>query len=280
MESPEPPIGIVAGAGRMPVVTARGIRAAGRRIACVGLSGCYDKDLPDYCDLFGRSAPFHIGRWIKLLSRWQAREAVLIGRVEKTRMYDSLRVVRQFPDWRLARLWYRTIRHDKRPAAVLTAIANEFSGCGIELIDTTRYMPELLAEPGIMTRRKPTGAQLADIDFAWPIVKDINRLDIGQAVAVKERDIIAVEAMEGTDAMIRRAGDLCRPGGWTLIKTAKANHDMRLDVPTVGKTTVELLHQCGGRCLVVEAGKVIIADKDECLALADKLGIAVVGRSA
>lgn len=263
----------------MPVVTAQGIRAAGRRVACVGLSGCYDKDLPDYCDLFGRSGAFHLGRWIKLLRRWSAAEAVLIGRVEKTRMYDPLRVVRQFPNWRLARLWYRTIRHDKRPASLLTAIANEFSGCGIELIDTTRYMPQLLAESGNMTRRKPTSAQLADMDFAWPIVKELNRLDIGQAVAVKECDVIAVEAIEGTDAMIRRAGELCRPGGWTLIKTAKTNHDMRLDVPTVGSTTIELLHQHGGRCLVVEAGKVIIADKPQCLALADKLGIAVVGRT-
>ena len=128
-----------------------------------------------------------------------------------------------------------------------------------------------------MTRRQPSAEALADIAFAWPIVRRLTELDIGQAVAVKEREVIAVEAIEGTDAMIRRAGELCRRGRWTLLKAAKAEHDLRFDVPTVGPATIEQLHQAGGRCLALEAGKVIMADKEELLALADRYRIAVIG---
>jgi DUF1009 family protein len=262
------------------MITAQGIRDTGRQVACVGLNGWYNKDLPQMCDFFAVSSSLRLGRWIKLLHRWHVNEAVLIGRVDKTRMYEPLRFLRQIPDWRLLQLWYRILQYDNRPATILTGVADLLSSKGIELIDTSQYMPQLLATEGVMTRCQPTRMQLADMEFAWPIVKELNRLDIGQAVAVKERDTIAVEAIEGTNAMIRRAGELCRSGNWTLIKTAKANHDMRLDVPTVGPTTIELLHKHGGRCLVLEAGKVIITDKDQCLKLADKLGIAIVGRSA
>jgi DUF1009 family protein len=276
-----PPIGIIAGQGRLPVHIAEGIRAAGRRVACVGFAGMYDDDLPQYCDLFAKSAVLRPGRWIYLLRRWRVREAVLIGRVNKSKvMYDPLRAVRQFPDWRLAKLWYRTLRHDKRPTRVLTALADELAGEGIELIDSTRYIPQLLADVGVLTRRQPTREQLSDIDFGWPIVKQLNRMDIGQSVAIKEREIIAVEAIEGTNELIRRAGTHCRVGGWTLIKTAKANHDMRLDVPTVGPTTLELMHEHGGTCMVLECGKVILAEKPRFLELADKLKIAVIGHRA
>ena len=272
------PIGLIAGQGRLPVLTAEGIRAAGRRVACVGLAGQYDPELPALCDLFGRSGIIRLGTWIRLLHRFEVSQAVLIGRVSKTRMYDPLRLVRQLPDWRMAKLWYRSVRHDRRSRAIFAAVTEVLGNEGIELIDTTRYIPECLADAGVLTRRQPSGGQLADIEFAWPIVRRLTELDIGQAVAVKEREVIAVEAMEGTDALIRRAGELCRRGAWTLIKAAKAEHDMRFDVPTVGPATIEQMHQFGGKCLALEAGKVIVADKTEFLALADRYGIVVLGR--
>jgi len=138
----EAPIGLIAGQGRLPVHIADGIRAAGRRVACVGLLGQYADDLPRHCDLFATSAVLRPGRWIRLLRRWRASEAVLIGRVSKSQMmYDPLRLLRQIPDWRLAKLWYRTLRHDKRPTRVLTGVADMLAGEGIELIDSTRYIP-------------------------------------------------------------------------------------------------------------------------------------------
>jgi DUF1009 family protein len=139
------------------------------------------------------------------------------------------------------------------------------------------YCREHLAGEGKMTRTAPSAEAAADAEFGFRIARSSAQLDIGQALAVKERDIIAVEAMEGTDAMIERAGQLCRRGGWTLVKVARPEQDMRFDVPAVGVNTIEQLHKCRGVCLVVEAEKTLLLDKPQTLALADKYGIAVIG---
>jgi UDP-2,3-diacylglucosamine hydrolase len=273
----ETPIGLIAGQGRLPVLTAEGIRAAGRRVACVGLRDQFDGELPTRCDLFRPAGIIQLGKWIRTFRGWGVSEAVMVGRVKKLRMYDPLRLVRQLPDWRAAKLWYRTLRHDKRNDALLGAVADELADAGITLIDSTQYIPQQLADPGVMTRTRPTAAQQADIDFGLPIARQMGHLDVGQSIAVKDRDVIAVEAIEGTAAMIRRAGELCRAGKWTVIKLAKPNQDMRFDVPTVGLNTIEQMKACGASCLAVEAGKVILLDKEKLIEAADRAGIAVVG---
>ena len=128
-----------------------------------------------------------------------------------------------------------------------------------------------------MTARRPTDSQQADIAFAAPLVRRLAEADIGQSLAVRDREVIAVEAIEGTDRMIERAGQLCPSGGWVLLKVAKAHQDMRMDVPTVGPRTIEKLHAAGGGCLAVQAGKVLIADREQTIALAEKMKISVVG---
>ena len=128
-----------------------------------------------------------------------------------------------------------------------------------------------------MTRREPSEGVLGDIEFGWGIVKQMGELDIGQAIAVKEKEVIAVEAIEGTDRMIERAGKLCRSGGWTLIKTAKPNQDMRFDVPTIGMETIENLKRNGAVCVAVEAKKTLLIDLPETVKLAEKYRIAIVG---
>ena len=128
-----------------------------------------------------------------------------------------------------------------------------------------------------MGRHQPTGAQRADIDFGWRLLERIVELDVGQAMAVREHDVIAVEAMEGTDALIDRAGELCRARSWTLLKTAKATHDMRADVPAIGVQTIERLKRSGSTCLAVGAGRVILIDKPAVLEAADRARVAVVG---
>ncbi|HEX7010552.1 MAG TPA: UDP-2,3-diacylglucosamine diphosphatase LpxI [Phycisphaeraceae bacterium] len=271
------PVGLIAGEGQLPILEAQGIRAAGHPVACVGLSDQYVPELPAHCDYFAEAGIIRIGRWVRLLRRWGARQAVLIGRVRKAKMYQPLRVIRQMPDWRAARLWYRVLRHDRRSQALLAAVADELARNGIELIDTTRYIPEHLAVEGVMTRCQPTPRQWEDIHFAWPILMRMNDLDIGQAIAVKDRDVIAVEAMEGTDEMIQRAGQLCRQGGWILVKGAREDKDLRFDVPTVGLATIENLRRAGGSCLVLAAGRVILAQRPSVLEAADRAGIAVVG---
>ena len=216
--------------------------------------------------------------WGKLLRKLEVNHAIMVGRVDKARfMYNPLAIVRNLPDWRTLKVWFTRLRHDRRSHAVLAAIADELSLSGVHLIDSTAPITESLAEPGIMTRRQPSTEQRGDIAFAWPLLVQTLRLDIGQAVAVRNRDIIAVEAVEGTDRMIERTGDLCRAIGWTLCKGARAGHDRRSDVPTIGTRTIENLYKAGGRCLALAAGDVIMVDKTEVLDLADRLGIAIVG---
>lgn len=261
----------------MPVMIAQGVRAAGRRVACVGLRDQFDRDLPGYCDFFGSAGIIRLGRWIAMLRKWGVCELVIVGKVEKARMYDPLRLIRQMPDWRAAKVWYGVVKKDRRSAKILTAVAEELARHGLTVIDSTKYIPDSLAPEGVLTKRPPSAGQLADIEFAMPIVTRLNELDIGQAVTVKDCEVIAVEAIEGTDALIRRTGELCRSRGWTLVKTSKPSHDMRFDVPTVGPTTIDSLDKAGGGCLVLQAGRVIIADRPAFIEAADRARIVVVG---
>jgi len=274
-----PPIGLIAGQGLLPILTSRGIRAAGREVACVGLAGEFDPALPATCDHFGTAGLARLGRWIRLLERWQVREAVMVGRVRKAGMYQPGALWRRMPDFRAARLWLGTLRGDRRNDRLLGAVADELESAGITLIDSTRYIPDHLADPGPMTRRRPGAGTRGDIAFGWPIVMRLGEMDIGQAIAVKDGEVIAVEAIEGTDEMIRRAGELCPKGGWTLLKTAKPAQDLRFDVPTVGRRTIENLAAARAGCLAVEAGRVILLEKPELIEAAHRAGLAVVGVS-
>lgn len=271
------PLGLIAGEGEFPLLVARGARAAGRPVICAALSGSAWPQLQSECDRFKWVGVLRLGQWMRLLAHHGCREAVMVGRVRKAQMYRRWRYFHYLPDWRTIQLYFTVLRRDKRDHAVLEAVAGELAREGITLIDSTRYCEEHLSTPGVMTRREPTPAQWEDIRFGWELCRTIGRLDIGQALAVIDKDVIAVEAMEGTDAMIERAGRYCRSGKWTLIKVANAKQDMRMDVPTVGNTTIEKLAAAGAGCLVLEVGKTIILEKPKVMELADRLGIAVVG---
>ena len=271
------PIGLIAGQGQLPVIVARGIRASGRRVSCIGLRDQFVPELPALCDDFAEAGVVQLGRWLRLSRRFGVTEAVMVGRVAKARMHDPFRLFRQLPDWRAVNLWYRKLRHDRRSATLLTVLAEDLAKEGLVLIDSTTYIPDHMASEGAMTKRQPTDEQRGDIDFGWPLLKQVGSLDIGQAIAVREKDVIAVEAVEGTDRMIARAGELCRRKGWTLLKTARPGHDMRADVPTIGVSTIESMHKAGGGCIAVGVGRVILVDRPAVLAAADRLGVAVVG---
>lgn len=202
----------------------------------------------------------------------------MVGGVRKARMHDPLRVFRHLPDLRAAWLWYRRLRHDRRNHAVLAAVADELAACGVPLMDSTTFIQEHLATSGIMGRVQPTEDARADVEFGWPLLLQLVELDVGQSMAVRDRDVIAVEAIEGTDAMIDRTRTLCRAKGWTLCKTAKAGHDRRADVPTIGVATIERVAAAGCRCVVLGAGQVILVDRPAVIAAADRLGVAIVGR--
>jgi DUF1009 family protein len=203
----------------------------------------------------------------------------MVGRVAKPRLFTPWRIVRYLPDWRALRIYYWRLRYrNKQNDTLLNALAEELASGGITLENSTMYCREHLATAGVMTKAWPAPSVESDIEFGWKIVKKLAEMDIGQAIAVKEREVLTVEAIEGTAEMIERAGRLCKSGGWTLIKASKPNQDMRFDVPCVGPDTIRTLAKNGGKCLVVEADKTIIIDKPETIKLADELGIAILGR--
>ena len=271
-------LGLIAGQGRLPFLVADGARAAGVRVVCVGLADQAEGELAGHVDVFRWVPIARPGRWIKYLRAEGVRGTIMVGRVAKRRIYTPRRIWQYRPDWRAFRLWYGRLRHmDKRNDSLLAALADELASGGIILEDSTQYCREHLAREGVMTKRQPSESVRRDIEFGWKIVKQMGGLDIGQAVAVKEQEVIAVEAIEGTDRMIERAGQLCRAGGWTLIKTAKPGQDMRFDVPTIGEATIENLKRNGAACVAVEAGQTLMLDMPKVIALADKCKIAVVG---
>jgi len=271
-------IGLIAGQGRLPFMIASGAKKAGLKVVCVGLDGSVDPDLADLVDVFFKGAVARPGGWMRKLRKHGVTTTIMVGAVAKTRLFDPFKIIKNLPDWRAIRIWYWRLRKlDKRNDTVLNAIAEELASGNIILEDSTMYCKEHLATEGVMTKCQPPASVAEDIEFGWEIVKKIGELDIGQAVVVKEKEVIAVEAIEGTARMLERAAELCKKGGWTLIKTAKPDQDLRFDVPCIGADTIKSLAENGGKCIVVEKGKTIILDKPETLELADKLNIPIVG---
>jgi len=274
---PPTPLGLIAATGRVPVLVARGMKEAGHPVHCVTLAGQHDEELPRYCDSMRPVAALGIGSWIRKLRRRGVSHAVLVGRVDKAALLHSwINAIRNVPDM-LTLSIYLKLRADRRSHRVLASVAETLAERGILLIDSTAHIPDQLATEGVMTRCPPSGAQRADIEFGWRLLREMLRLDIGQAIAVHKQDVVSVEAVEGTDRMIARTGELCKSRGWTLMKAARAGHDRRADVPTVGPTTIRNVHEAGGRCVALAADDVIVVDKNETIALANELGVAIVG---
>jgi DUF1009 family protein len=272
-------LGIIAGAGRFPYLVIDGAKRAGCHVTVVGLRGFADAQLAEKADAFRWAGLARIGRWVRILRRHGAREVILAGSVKKASMFGRFAILRLLPDWTALRIWLFGLP-DKRNDTVLAAVADEFAKHGITMKECVHYSMEHLAPEGVLTRRPPTAAQLKDVEFGWRIAKEIGRLDIGQGIAVKDTEVIAVEAIEGTDRMIERAGQLCPQGGWTLVKVAKPHQDMRFDVPTVGPETIAQLKTHGAKMLAIEASKTFIIDREKMLADADAAGIVVISHTS
>ncbi len=277
MSAEKPILGMIAGNGILPIIAARGARAAGYRVCCVGLRDQFVPDLPHECDEFSVAGMARVGRWIRLLKKWGAEETVMVGGVEKTTMHKPFSVLRLMPDLTGLLLWYRRLRHDRRDATVLAAIADELLKSGVQLIDSTTYIQEHLAGIGTLGNVEPSTKQLADIAFGWPLLTQSAGLHIGQSIAVREGDVLAVEAIEGTAALIERAGVLCKKKGWTLLKTAAQDHDMRADVPSIGTKTIEQVAHAGCTCIAVGHKRVLLLDLPAVLEAANKAGVAIIG---
>lgn len=270
------PIGLLAGSGRFPILFAEAAKRQGLPVACVGLKYEAPELLASLCDSFEVVGVSKLGWMIRSFKRRGVRKVVMAGKVTKSVMYTPGRILQLTPDLRMMRFWYGRLKADKRDDSILLGVIAEFECDGISFASALDYCPELLVNAGILTRRKPTSAEWKDITFGWNLAKEMGRLDVGQSVAVKEQAALAVEAIEGTDRCIERAGQLCRAGGWTMVKVAKPQQDMRFDVPTIGTATIDNLSRAGARVLAIEAGKTIVIDQPDVVALADKHGLSIV----
>jgi DUF1009 family protein len=271
-------LGLIAGEGRLPFIVADGAKKAGLKVICVGLADTAETSLADEVHIFYRVAIARPGAWIRKLKKHGVTRTIIVGRVSKGRLFTPWRILRYMPDWRAFRIYYWRLRNkNKLTDSLLCALADELASGGIILENSIMYCKEHLATAGTMTVNPLHPSIKGDIEFGWEIVKKLGELDIGQAIAVKEKEVIAIEAIEGTAEMIKRAGKLCKSGGWTLIKASKPQQDMRFDVPCIGPDTIRSLAENGSKCLVVETNKTIMIDKPDTIKLANQLGITIFG---
>jgi DUF1009 family protein len=271
-------VGILAGWGRYPVVIAEALRAQGYEVCCLGVKGHADPALAELSNDFGWVGLAKIGQAIRFFRKRGVHHVTMAGKIHKFLLFQPWVWFKHLPDWRAVRAFYPhfvTTKKDRRDDTLLLTVIEEFARDGITFAPATDFLPELLVNLGQLTKRGPTKLEAKDIEFGWTMAKEMGRLDIGQSVTVKGRATLAVEAIEGTDECIRRAGKLCAPG-FTVIKVAKPKQDMRFDVPTIGVGTLETMVQSGATCLAVEAGRTIIIDQPDVIRFADRHKLSIV----
>ena len=273
------PIGLLAGAGRFPILFAIKARELGIPVICIGVAGMADPALRDVCHEFHWLRRLSMGTVLRHFRRNGVKRWTMAGKYYKTVLFQPWRWLRLLPDWRAARFLVSRLRGDNADDSLLLGVIAEFDRYGYTCVSALELCPELLVKEGQLSRRPPSASELLDIEFGWKLAREMGRIDIGQSVMIRERACLAVEAIEGTDRCIERAGELCRKAGFVVVKVAKPGQDMRFDVPTVGPETIETMHRSGATALAIEAEKTIVIDEAATLALADKYRMAVVARA-
>lgn len=272
MSGPPERIGLIAGGGRFPLVFAETARRRGVEIVAVAHRGETDPGLERVVDEVTWIDPGELEAIVQTFKRARVRRAVMAGGLVKARLFRALR-----PDARalamLARLG--TVRDD----LVLRAVADELASEGIEVVDSTLFLDDIVPAAGVLGCRSPSPAEWNDIRLGFRVAKAIGQFDIGQSVAVRDGSVVAVEGVEGTDATIRRAGELAH-GEIVVVKVCKPTQDTRFDLPAVGPGTVAGLAAVRGRALAVEAGRTVMLDRAEMIRRADAAGVALVAVDA
>jgi len=266
-----PALGIVAGQGSLPLELARAARRSGRRVVAVAFEELADRGLDAEVDECTWLQLGEIRRILDVLSGSGVREAVLAGNVPKLHLYDE---VEDHSADETARAIVEGL-DDRRDLSVLGAVADAFAARGICLLPQLELIPELAAPMGPLSSIEATPHQLEDLRFAWPIARELARLDIGQTLVVREKAILAVEAIDGTDATLRRGGELGR-GGASAVKVARPSQDPRFELPVIGPSTVDALAAAGIGAMVVEAGRTIVLEPDATAAKAEAHGVVLL----
>lgn len=269
----EKKIGLIAGAGIYPLSFAGEAKKLGYKVYTVAFRSITDRQIEECSE---KTEYFKLGQFnapIKFFSRSNVREIVMAGNVPHISIFGNLR-----PDLRAAKLLFKL--RSKKANAILNAISEELKKDGLELINSATFLENLLPGPGPLTKARPSKKQVDDIEFGWRVARQTADMDIGLTVVVKEKAVICVEALEGTDKCIRRAGEIFRenaqvPEGFSVVKVARPRQDMRFDLPVVGPGTIESMISSGAEALAIEAGKTLILEKEKFLKMADEARISV-----
>ncbi len=262
-------LGLIAGNGRFPFLTAAGARRAGRRVVALALREETAPELEREVDEMHWISLGQLGKAIDILQRAGAREAVMAGQVQHKQLFSDI-----VPDLKLVGLLARLAF--RNTDSLIGAVADALSREGITLIPSIAFLEDQLATKGPMTRRKPDGEQQKDVAYGESVARTLARMDLGQSAVVKERAAVALEAMEGTDETIRRAGRIAGPGT-TVVKVSKPKQDLRFDVPVVGLGTLDAMREAGAAVLAVDASRTLLIDRPAFLERADAERVAVIG---
>ena len=267
-------IGLIAGNGRFPFLVLQGARSLGHTVTVIAVKEEAFPDLEPAARDAGADLHWvslgHLGKAIKILKAAGVSEAVMAGQVKHAKIFSGI-----IPD--LTLLSVLTRLKARNTDALISAVADVMRGEGIDLLDSTTFLAPLLAGDGTLTARAPNDEERADIEFGYPVADTIARLDIGQTIVVKHKAVVAVEAMEGTDEVISRAGHLAGPGV-SVVKVAKPKQDMRFDVPVIGIATIQVMRIAGATALSIDAGRTLVLDGDHVFTSANEAGISIVGR--
>jgi len=266
------PLGLIAGNGRFPFLVAAAGRRAGRRVVAVAINEETDPALEREVDEIHWVSLGQLGRCIDALKTGGVREAVMAGQVKHRQIFAGI-----VPDLKMMGVLARLAV--KSTDSLIGAVAEALGRDGITLLPSTALLQDQLATPGVMTRRRPSSDELKDVEYGREVARALAGFDVGQTVVVKDRAAVAVEAMEGTDEAIRRAGRIAGPG-CTVVKVAKPRQDVRFDVPVVGPGTVTAMREAGATTLALQAGATLLLDRADLLAEADRAQVALWGFEA
>ena len=262
-------IGLIAGNGRFPIIFADNARKLGYHVSAVAHEGETDPELERHVDRIQWIKIGQLGKLIRAFKDDGIQRAVMLGGIKKTHVFTTVR-----PDFRTLALAARVALW--KDDDILREFAAELEGEGIAICESTFGLEGILVEEGALTSRTPTKKEWDDIRYGWQVAEAIGRLDIGQCVVIKDKVVVAVEAVEGTDGAIKRGGELAKDGA-VVVKRCKPQQDLRFDLPAIGPRTIEIMVSVGAMVLAVEAGRTVMLDRDLLLEKARQAGIAVIG---
>lgn len=275
-------IGIVAGWGDYPINVAKSLREKGYRVVVAAIRDHASPELSQVADEMQWVGVCKLGRMQRFFRKHNVQQVCLSGKLFKEKiLFHGLGWIAHTPDWECIRTFFpimiwKTRGTDATDDSLLGAVVQSFQRHGMKAVPGTDYATQLIAEAGVLTKNRPSSRIEADLQFGWTMAKQMGGLDIGQSVTVRDRTVLAVEAIEGTDACILRTATVCPRGGFSLVKVAKPQQDMRFDLPTIGPRTIESMKRAGGVAIAIEAGKTILLDRERTIQEAENAGISIV----